>query len=360
MKLHPKIRSLFLPAVVAAICLSLSGCGKTLDVRNAEINNGKVYAADANTPFSGAVTNLPFTTVFGSQQGLGHVLNVIGSARPATTSAELGMTAICDAHAHDGLLDGKVTCKAPQSETVRIEAKFSDGALDGPFTVNDETGNNTFVELSFKNGAPDGKMKINSPKTGKLVHVASWDAGVLSGDEKGFDETTGNRLLHATLANGKYEGEFTRYAPDGNQIIYKANFLQGQHDGDEESFDPQTGKMTGQAHYSNGKLNGLAQAWDSTGKLIAEKTYDNGIDVEAAKEEQAKKDAAQAQMAILNSPAVTDCVHNFEGEYMKRNAGAGIYNDMMIGEWRTQCQQQALAAQSQGAQSTPPQNTSAQ
>ena len=41
--------------------------------------------------------------------------------------------------------------------------------------------------------------------------------------------------------------------------------------------------MTGQAHYTNGKLNGIARAWDANGKLTAEKSYDNGVDVAAAK-----------------------------------------------------------------------------
>lgn len=275
-----------------AASLLMTGCGdKVLDYRNAQINNGKVYAGDSNSPFSGKVTNVPAGTIFGAQRGYGKLLNTVNSARPTTTLGDMGMSSVCDAGVSDGVLDGKVVCKATQSDKVRIEAKFSGGTLDGAFVVHDQSGSSTFAELSFKAGEPDGTMKIYSPKTGKLVHTAVWEAGALNGDEEGFDETTGNRALHATLANGKYQDEFIRYAPDGKQVIYRATFAQGQHDGDETTFDPQTGKMTGQAHYTNGKLNGVARAWDSTGKLIAEKTWDNGVDVAAAK---AKAEAAAA------------------------------------------------------------------
>lgn len=39
--------------------LALSGCGKNLEFRNAEVSNGKIYAHGANEPFDGRVTNIP-------------------------------------------------------------------------------------------------------------------------------------------------------------------------------------------------------------------------------------------------------------------------------------------------------------
>lgn len=272
------------PALLAtafATALTLSACGdKTLDFRNAQINNGKVYAGDSNTPFSGKVTNVPAGTIFGSQQGYGKLLSAVNAARPGTTLGDMGMSSVCDAQARDGLLSGKVVCKTAQSDTTSIEANFTDGVLDGSFTAHDQTGNNPFVELSFRQGMPDGKMKIYSPATGKLVHTATWDAGVLDGEEEGFDETTGNRVLHATLSNGKYAGEFDRYAPDGKQLVYQVSYTDGQPSGDEKAFDPQSGRMTGEAHYVDGKLDGKVQHWNASGDLIYESEYQKGVPIE--------------------------------------------------------------------------------
>src|SRR6218665_1412757 len=43
-----------------AVALLLAGCSKpVLDWRNAEVNNGLVYAMGENEPFTGNVTNIP-------------------------------------------------------------------------------------------------------------------------------------------------------------------------------------------------------------------------------------------------------------------------------------------------------------
>lgn len=329
-------------ATMLATTLALAGCGdKTLDFRNAEINNGKVYAGDANTPFSGKVTNVPAGTILGSQRGFGKLLNTVNHVRPTTTLGDMGMTSLCDAEAGDGVLNGKTVCKTAQSDTVRIEMNFSGGVLDGSFVVHDQNGSNTFVAQSFKDGEPDGKMKLYSPRTGKLVHTATWEAGVLNGEEEGFDETTGNRILIATLAGGKYQGEFTRDAPDGKQVVYRANFVDGQLDGDEESFDPQTGKMTGQAHYTNGKLNGVARAWDANGKLIAEKSYENGVDVAAA--QASAEAAAVAEAKRQREPQdIEACVSERREEVTKKNGGFAPPAAEMT--WRDECKSELDAA----------------
>lgn len=345
-----------------ATVLALAGCGdNTLDFRNAEINNGKLYAGGANTPFSGKVTNVSTGTILGSQRGFGKLLNTVNHVRPATTLVDMGMTSLCDADASDGVLNGKTVCKTAQSNTVRIEANFSGGVLDGSFVVHDQTGSNTFVAQPYKDGEPNGKMKLYNPTTGKLAHTATWEAGVLNGEEEGFDETTGNRVLHATLANGKYQGEFTRYAPDGKQIVYRANFVDGQLDGDEESFDPQTGKITGQAHYTNGKLNGATRAWDANGKLIAEKSYENGVDIAAAKA--LAEAAAAAEAKHQRKPQdIEACVSKRREEVMQKNGGFAPPAAEMT--WRDECKRELDAAiadikENVSIQSTPSQPTEA-
>jgi antitoxin component YwqK of YwqJK toxin-antitoxin module len=346
---------LLLAGIASFVTFGLTACGsKVLDYRNAQINNGKVYAGDSNTPFSGKVTNVPAGTIFGSQPGYGKLLNTMNAARPSTTLGDMGMSSICDAQARDGLLNGKVVCKTAQSDTTRIEANFTDGALDGSFTVHDQTGNNTFVELSFKQGMPDGKMKIYSPAIGKLVHTATWDAGVINGEEEGFDETTGNRVLHATLVNGRYDGEFTRYAPDGKQMIYKADFAQGQHEGDEETFDPHTGKMTGQAHYANGKLDGVVRHWNPDGLLLDEKTYESGVDVAAAKA--ASDAAAAADEKRQHEPQdIEACMNKRREEVTQKNGGFAPPAAEMT--WREDCAREIDAAIIDTARNVSPQPT---
>jgi len=333
----------FAAGIAGCLTFTLAACGhKTLDFRNAQINNGKVYAGDSNTPFSGKVTNVPAGTIFGPQQGYGKLLNTVNAARPGTTLGDMGMSSMCDAQANDGLLSGQVVCKTAQSDTTRIEANFTDGVLDGPFTAHDQTGNNTFVELSFKHGMPDGKMKIYSPATGKLVHTATWDAGVLDGEEEGFDETTGNRVLHATLSSGKYTGEFDRYAPDGKQLVYQVSYADGQLNGDEKAFDPQSGQMTGEAHYVNGKLDGVVRHWNANGALLDEKIYENGVDVAAAKAEAEKQEKSTEANEALNDPVIGRCVQDLRGAYKEKN-NTSIDNDDLIIEWRNQCKKQSAA-----------------
>ena len=193
---HRKTSSL-LTLSIAAVSLLLSGCGdKALDFRNAQINNGKFYAGDGNTPFSGLVTNMPFNHALMSQPGFSTAMQtfnaVIKGPAPGLYNA-----ALCDVHVHDGLLDGKAICKAPQSDVVRAEAAFSDGTLKDTLTINDEDGKTVLTSVSFVDGQPDGKQEMRKPGTHQLFHVVHWSKGVLDGEEEGFAEDTGNRILLA-------------------------------------------------------------------------------------------------------------------------------------------------------------------
>ncbi|GJH07723.1 toxin-antitoxin system YwqK family antitoxin [Caballeronia novacaledonica] len=346
MKLRIPTSCVALATITAS--LLLAACGdKVLDFRNAQINNGKVYARDSNTPFSGKLTNIPANSILRSQQGVQRLASFVGDLGNAAPYGGAVPYSICDASIHDGGPDGEVVCKPEQSDTVIVISKFSDGVVDGPYTVYDKTGNNKAIEATFRNGALDGNVKVYSPQTGKPVVTATWNAGVLNGEEEAFDETTGNRVLHATLVHDKYDGEFTRYAPDGKQIIYKANFAQGQHDGDEETFDPQTGRMTGQAHYADGKLDGVAKAWDANGQLIKEVTYDHGVRQPTVDEiaAQATADAkAQADLqantdAQERAAAVSACVQHHHDEFHKQT---GTYTNSptleQTAEWQKQCE----------------------
>lgn len=296
--------------VLSSAAILLSGCGsKVLDFRNAEISNGKVYANGANTPFSGKVTNVPGGTVFGSQAGYAKLISTLNNVSPDLSITDVGLTALCDAESSDGVLDGKVLCKEPNSDAVTIESQFSSGRLDGSFTVHDQTSAHTLAQLSFKDGQPDGKMQVYSAKSGKLIHAANWEAGVLNGEESGYDPDTGNLILHATLVNGTYDGEVTRFAADGKTLLYKGTYVHGQEDGEVTRFDPKKG-IREVDHYADGKLNGLAQAWDASGKSIGEKNYVNGVDVAEQQKAAEKAELANEINLALNDPdpKVAACV----------------------------------------------------
>jgi len=349
------MRTALLPIAIASMLLSACG-GKVLDFRNAQINNGTLYAGDANKPFSGTVTNVPAKTFLATNAGYIKLMGVAFKIVQASLARDdSGMFSICDVHADDGVIDGTVVCKKEKSDTVRIEAKYSGGILDGAFILRDEAGKYTIVEASFNKGEPDGNMKIYAPGNGKLVHTVKWKAGVLDGEEEGFDAETGNHLMHATFVKGVYEGELTQYAPDGKTVIYKGNYSHGQLNGELLRFDPKTG-IKEVTHFSNGKLNGLAQAWDASGRLTGEKTYEDGVDVAAEKAEaerreleerrKAEVDALTEQVQVATSdpdPRVNECVRRLPrqgGWSMGWQGGIGderISEGKRILAWHDQC-----------------------
>ena len=59
MKIMHSRRQVAALAATSLATVLLAGCkSDVLDYRNVQIVNGKVYAGDANTPFSGKVTNV--------------------------------------------------------------------------------------------------------------------------------------------------------------------------------------------------------------------------------------------------------------------------------------------------------------
>ncbi|MCZ2903232.1 toxin-antitoxin system YwqK family antitoxin [Burkholderia thailandensis] len=304
MKFSTHSKSLLLAATLGSM-LVLAGCGeKTLDYRNAEINNGKIYAGNANNPFSGKVTNVPYNQIFSGTDGLGKAQRAFLTVVKANDG--INYQAVCDAYAHDGLRDGKVVCKQPNSNTTEIETSFKEGNLDGDFKLYDKDGSTVLNSVSFVNGQPNGKQEIYSPQTHKLVHVAHWSNGVPNGEEQGFDENTGNRILQANWSNGQYDGEYVEYAPDGKQVIHHVKFVQGKKDGAEELFYPDTGKPRQNGQYVNGLLTGTAKAWDPDGRLVYERDYEAGA-------------------MVPDSPALSNCIANMVNERSLKDA-----KDVMI------------------------------
>ncbi|WP_193098106.1 hypothetical protein [Burkholderia sp. Z1] len=76
--------------------------------------------------------------------------------------------------------------------------------------------------------------------------------------------------------------------------------------------DPQT-SVKKAAHLANGKLNGLAQAWDTNGKLLGEKTYVDGKDVAVQQQREEKARFYEEVNVAINDPdpKIAACVKSF-------------------------------------------------
>ncbi|MDR3413618.1 MAG: toxin-antitoxin system YwqK family antitoxin [Formivibrio sp.] len=320
-------------AIAMLAALSLVACGKSiLDYRNAQVINGRIYAGNANTPFTGQLTNVPGKLVLGSPSP-GEVLlssfvqfrNVIRTVGLKVPVAEF---TVCDAQISDGLLDGKTNCNAEQSDIPMLQMAFKKGVLDGKLEYDNPGSKNQVIStVMFKAGLLDSKQEIFSPKTQKLIHVLTWKNGVPDGEEAGFNEDSGKQIMHATLVNGKYDGEFIQYAPDGERVIYKATLVQGVKNGDEDQYSPDTGKPVGHGQWSNGIAQGVFRQWDASGKLVSDKTYENGVEVTSASNGQ-----------VSPTPASIDaCVATWSAAFHKEKGDDALVNYDQISEWEQWC-----------------------
>ncbi|WP_176114825.1 toxin-antitoxin system YwqK family antitoxin [Burkholderia cepacia] len=245
LNLKSRQTTLIVPAIAITL---LAGCkGDVIEYRNVQIVNGKVYAGDANTPFSGTVTNVPVSDILNNQTGYQQMMQNSAYVVPEAYRDGISSMAIhqflCDTKVTDGVLDGDVVCKAPQSDTVRMKMSFSGAALAGSMLIFDSTGDRTVLDVDFSHGKPDGTEKVYYAPTKQLIGEFPWKHGWLNGTVKTYDGKTGKTLLEARYENGAANGEMIRYTPDGKRVIYRASFSNDKLDGAEDRFDPSTGEL---------------------------------------------------------------------------------------------------------------------
>lgn len=318
---------LAVPIAIAVAAITLSGCkGDVLDYRNAQIVNGKVYAGDANTPFSGKVTNVPAPHILNNQQGYQRMMQnsayVVPEAYRDGINSMMIHSLLCDARVSDGMLAGDVACKAAQSDTVRMKMSFSDAALTGPMQIFDSSGDRTVLDVSFSNGKPDGTEKIYYAPTKQLIGEFPWKHGWLDGTIKTYDGKTGNTLLEAHYENGAANGEMIRYAPDGKRVIYRASFANDKLDGAEDRFDP------------------------NTGELVSHDVWQMGIQVPTPEEAQA---TASTLAAIERTKQVKACIRELRNTTPPDPMDVDGKQEM---KWSAQCEQRFPSIGNNAAAST--------
>lgn len=301
-----------------AMAVVLAGCSKsTLDYRNVQIVDGKIYPSNiyldgnSNQAFSGTVTNFPVNQLLaGNQQGMVKFLDAVArgmqtsntqdaqfvrSQGPAATARLLlaAPSAMCAVSVHAGLLDGDADCTVPESQTPSSQMAFDKGTLDGDITYFDSKGNK-LADGEFKDGIPVGKENVYSAETGKVVLKINWENGGWNGDIQGFDPNSGALTYEVKYVDGKSEGVATTYSPDGKHKIETETFVHGVSNGPLDTYDPVTGAYTSHGMEVNGKLEGQAEVWNAQGQLLRTYTYKDGNDVTSVSIQQVDCSAASA------------------------------------------------------------------
>lgn len=309
----------------------LAGCSpSTVDFRNAEIVNGKLYKSGANDPYSGRMTNVPQQNflVGNTQQGF---TTLVKTAMAAYSGSEMDrlllVASLCDLTVRDGLIEGKVTCMVPQSQTKRFEATFEKSTLHGPFFWYDVVdGNQIAIKAKFSHGKLDGEHEMFGLKTHRIVRRIHWEEGVPVDEEEQFNEESGKKTMGIPYKDGKIQGLVTGYAPDGKTVVYRASYVAGAPEGVEEKFDPQTGQRILQAQWSGGKLNGKTLSWDAQGKALKDTYYKDGFETLPPASAPSEANAVSG-----------DCAEAWTAAFRKEQGEDAIVTVDQLGEWRAWC-----------------------
>lgn len=326
--------TLLLAGVAGITIFGLAACGsKTLDYRNAQISNGKIFAGDDNRPFSGHLTSLPDQQLRNSQSGLAQIMQFVGLGNQNLHSS--ASTVFCDVDVKEGYLDGKATCKEAGSGLTRYEMAFTGGALDGDFKVFAPTSDNSVIsEVSFEQGRADGEQKVYNIVTRNLVYDLHWQRGITVGDQSRFDAGTGKMTFHSHFDDeGKLDGDYVESTPDGI-VFHKLHYVHGQKDGAEDTFDNVAGKPTSHIEWQNDRMNGAYRKWDAGGNLIADDTYRDGTLVPTAAEQQAASDATAGM-------AYADCMKKWQRVGMVLEVHT-VSPQEEVAQWEASCQQGKL------------------
>lgn len=254
---------------------ALTGCGKVLDWRNAEVSNGKVYEQGANKPFSGKVTNVPQEKISPSSDGWRLAVSPIANTPNWSNKINTGYS-LCDLKADDGQIDGEVVCTSLVTKQLLYKVNFKKGLLHGKFVLYDASADQKpYLTASFVNGKIDGTHKLISPKNQQVLFQAEWDEGVPHGEQARFDEETGKKTFTSTFKKGLLEGDIYTWAPDGKTVLLHGTARNGKLEGPEQVFYPD-GKKKSEKVFKDGQEHGVRKVWDETGKLVDHTRYENG------------------------------------------------------------------------------------
>lgn len=332
-------------AVLASAAL-LSGCGQsTLDFRNADISNGKIYKAGADSGFSGKVTNVPLLKIVSASPS-GPFARIMELTRAtlgmeALEKTRIHFSVVCDAPVDDGIVDGEVTCTNAPNPDKRYTLHYKDGQLHGALKIFDgRSDDHVIVAADLSDNALNGKLEIFSPKTYKVLRRSEWSKGVPEAED-GFDENTGEKTVFARYRNGKLHGKYAVYAPDGKLAITEAFYVDGQLDGVEQHIDPKTGRMLKRVEWKMGKREGKWQEWGADGKPTVDQLYadDQPVAIPQATSPQLASAPAAVSPSAAPSGGDAQCVERWINTHRKVHGEDEIVTADQMGEWEALCRQ---------------------
>ena len=341
------IKALLAPCMPVAAALLLAACGpSTLEFRNAEIVQGKIFRAGADKPYSGHLTNAPARAAIvgrrdyaAYQQVLSNVYTSLGIQAGIYTGA-----AVCDVNVEQGVLDGKAVCRATADHLLSDEMTFDKGALDGRIkTYFPRNGGKLAAEAQFDNGILDGDMTMYGPESGRKILQVSFKQGKLHGKQEIVDDETGKLVFRATYSKGLVDGELVRYSRGTDRLEYRVRMVDGVKDGIEENYDAFSGKLRDRQGWKMGKLHGevvvatLDKDRNPTDELKIVDRYDNGVLVPI--EPAATTATEAATVAPVTSAKLQGCIDARIVAFRIQNGDEEMITADQLSEWEAECRE---------------------
>lgn len=206
---------------VVAVALLLAGCSKpVLDWRNAEVNNGVVYAAGENEPFTGNVTNIPREQLRKPISAIERVVESMPHPVPthginAHWRPLGGLMVHCQVEFDKGKLVGDMSCTYDQNGERALETRVVNGSLDEKLKLYSVSGH-PYMDIPMTKGKIDGTARgwFDGGQSKPMFEIG-YKNGKLNGSSKVFYED-GSPAVAGTFSEGRQEGEQLAYYPSGN------------------------------------------------------------------------------------------------------------------------------------------------
>lgn len=318
-------------AAVALAAFALAGCSQeVLDFRNADLVNGKIYADGANKPFSGKVTNIPFSTLPTSPlMKMFHAVSHVTEDRDGIEVAKQLRNLHCDVDLDEGLLDGDASCTLRGMDGPYMTMRYEKGSLEGAVKVASIKAKGvTLAQATYKDDAIEGELIINHPETGKLISSSHWRASKQHGSEETYSLKTGKLIYKATFVDGQPDGEVLSYRPDGEQLLSKVHFVAGKPHGIEEGYYRE-GQLMRRIQWVEGR-SVKQEFWNEQGQLI-----DNFGRLIGGSNESPSPQTSGASS--------TGCVDGWTAAFRKENGDDAMVTMDQLGEWEDWCRQGKVA-----------------
>ena len=155
--------------------LILTSCSKeVLDIRNTQISYNKIYSQDSNTPFTGVVTNFPFTKL-----PIDPIFKLIKTHHTFLKDNGLRRILLCDVEVVDGILNGNTHCQVMNEPSTYLDFKYKEGVLDGKLTVNytkpqDSASSVQVISANFKGGQLNGRTEMFT-RAGQTIYDTEFE-----------------------------------------------------------------------------------------------------------------------------------------------------------------------------------------